>query len=57
MKICKSVKKRYPNLEILVWDDMFRNSSFIEFDKFKINNTPIFQPCIWAYPGNFEYFN
>ncbi|CDW91252.1 hexosaminidase d [Stylonychia lemnae] len=57
MKICKSVKKRYPKLDIMVWDDMFRNQTFMEFSHLKVNNTPIFQPCIWSYPGNFDYFN
>jgi hypothetical protein len=27
-KLCKKFKKKYPNISIIIWDDMFRNAGF-----------------------------
>eukprot|EP00347_Sterkiella_histriomuscorum_P022854 403336902 len=58
MKMCKKVKQKYPGIEIMIWDDMYRNFSFLDFRTLKSSGgLPEFQPCIWAYSGHQEQFN
>lgn len=52
-KICKAVKKRYPGMRIMLWDDMYRNHSFAELQHLQPQGSQsLFEPCIWAYSGN-----
>lgn len=55
-KICKKLHTKYPHIQLLAWDDMYRNQNASEMQKLKYKNQPLFQPCVWAYSGNQQYF-
>ena len=56
-KVCKHLEKAYPDTEVLMWDDMLRNWSYQDLQKFRINGRHVAQPCVWAYSGNSDSFN
>ena len=71
-KIVKRLRRDNPELQIMVWDDMFRSWSSTDLSLLKIpsskksqeNQTKevkeklhVLQPCIWAYSGCPETFD
>ena len=63
-KVVKWIRQRYPYLNIMAWDDMYRNWPSVEL---MLLRTPDpqqrgarkheIQPCVWVYAGQKEAFD